>query len=233
MPHPSTSSAPYAPSHRRNTTSSKLRENRPQSTGSAPATRRRRSRSPEYPTTEDNIVRNEMRKRRPTTSFVAHSHPVVHARPVQNIPVVEEPLADRGRKGKSRHRPPSQLSEEVDMYTTEDAQNRHGNRPRRKDRSRSRETSPHLHLLKAPSPDNSEDEKEANRSYSGPLAVTEYARMKKENESLKKVSPLSWLMARSSPPNSFSPANASSRKEDGQTGKSTSIRFVCVTWRLS
>lgn len=189
MPPPSSSSGSHGFSHRRTTISSRLRENRTQSLIIPPSSGRR-DRSPDLyiHTTDDSNIRSDTKKRRGALRLASVSQ-TNQMRISQNLSVPEESIGDRGRKGKSRHRPTSQVSEDVDMVSTEEPPARIGAKSRKKDRSRSRETAYTYHKAQTPLP--SEDEKEDTRSYTGPLAATEYHRMKKEYESMKKVSFLS------------------------------------------
>ncbi|KAJ3482832.1 hypothetical protein NLI96_g6710 [Meripilus lineatus] len=184
MPPPSSSSGSHGFSHRRTTISSRLRENRTQSLIIPPSSGRR-DRSPDLyiHTTDDSNIRSDTKKRRGALRLASVSQ-TNQMRISQNLSVPEESIGDRGRKGKSRHRPTSQVSEDVDMVSTEEPPARIGAKSRKKDRSRSRETAYTYHKAQTPLP--SEDEKEDTRSYTGPLAATEYHRMKKEYESMKK-----------------------------------------------
>lgn len=183
MPQPSTSATPHLPSYRRITTSSKLRENRPQSGIIGPPVRRRRSRSPEVHTTEEfglPNTRTDLKKRKPASLIANHNHSTILARTQQSLPTPEEQVGDRGRKGKSRYRPSSQVSEEVDTYGLEDAQNRHNLRLKKAESS----PSPFAHY-KPSTPEISDAED--GRSSSGRHAVSDYARMSRELEALRKV----------------------------------------------
>lgn len=172
--------------HRRSTASARLRENRPQSTGSgigALPLNRRKSRSPDG-RNDDGTSRSRfprfMKQKRVVPSDNAPA-----SRP-SSTAVAEE---ERGRKTKYSLKTRTQPLAEVEAQLVPDNQTtrRHG-KARRKDRSLSREAaSSAIHSRRGTSPEPQDMDVVEERLGSGSLAAVDYVRMRDEIDALKKV----------------------------------------------
>lgn len=183
------SAAMNSAAHRRSTVSSRLRENRSQTPSSSNG-RRRKSHSPTARASEDVEMHTEpnatRRKRKqtvaPSTSGMSH---ILNARPTRASENVAAAPIDRGRK--LRHRPQSRLSEDVEVHVTQDTQSgwRYG-KNKKKDRSQSREAPQRL-SRKVTTPEPLEEEQGSEKHYSGAFAAADFARMREELDTIKKV----------------------------------------------
>lgn len=171
-------------SHRRLTASARQRENRTQHTQTSNM-RRRKSRSPDARILEEIPAvlmaaesGNQRRKRKSMSSSAASiNEPVTQ-------PSIEEVLLDRGRRGKAKARPQTSFVEEGDTRILREFAAPSGNtRSKRKERSKSRDN--HPRGVRTTTPDPGEDV-----DVGTPVATfdsTEFARLKREIESLRKV----------------------------------------------
>ncbi|KAI0766152.1 hypothetical protein BD413DRAFT_571793 [Trametes elegans] len=184
---------------RRSSGSTRQRENRTQNTQTsnqnhAGPSRRRKSRSPEA-RVDDTAARSgslSRRKRRPVTAVGPSLQP--SSSNGSSMVVVRSSLhedaGDRGRaKTKTKPRPLGVWVDDEDPQivtnVAEDVRRApaaHPARPKRKERSRSRETA--RHARKMLSPDGAEEDDEP--LYTGPLAQADYHRMRQEVELLRK-----------------------------------------------
>lgn len=186
-------------STRRSTGSTRQRENRlhSQNTSTGPGSvRRRKSRSPEARVAEEAQVPADVlarrKKRLPPIPGTSSS-----SNPSNAVALRHAAYEDVGDRGRTKAKPKPRA---VTMWIDEDGddtpivtnivqdftrQNAVPNaRVKRKDRSRSRETT-HRHSRKTATPEPMEDEED--HAYTGPLAHAEYTRMKQEMENLRKV----------------------------------------------
>ena len=168
--------------HRRSTASARLRENRPQSSGSSFAVppHRRKSRSPESRNDEDeprNRVSRLVKQKR-----AVHPENTCTSRPLSMIVAEEE----RGRKAKYNNKSRSQPSVDVETTAAQDTQSsRRHRKGRRRDRSLEREATSSAAHAKSPEPDVMDVIEE--RLGSGTLAAVDYTRMRDEIDALRKV----------------------------------------------
>ncbi|KAH9924823.1 hypothetical protein B0H21DRAFT_814779 [Amylocystis lapponica] len=169
-------------SQRRPVGSSRQRENRIQPVPSTSA-RRRKSRSPDARVVEEVATRTDSTSgRKKKRGAITTNDAVVR------LSSADDPVADRGRKPKTRTRASTAFTEEGDVLVLRELAPSSGSlngKNKRKERSRSRDTSQRL-SKKAVSPARSDDNEQPQPVYNGPLAVADYTRMKLEMEGLKK-----------------------------------------------
>lgn len=191
---------------RRSTGSARQRENRPHNQQGSVSVRRRKSRSPDGRGGDDVAVPTDnhaRRKKRPATQGTSGSTPSA-SNATSRMAIWEDapqPQADRGRtKSKPKTRPAAIRLDDDDngddggahfvtnILPMSELGGRAANavqsgRSKRKERSRSRDAH-RLSRKSTPLEPMVDDEEPA---YTGPLALGEYARMKQEVETLRKV----------------------------------------------